>query len=145
MNVTVQSLSNRTLMGSSTRAPFKAAGGVRSKDEPRCFCATGACAAHGRRRDLRGKTRAWRKWSFPPSKVCCLRGGHQEPIGPPARCPSFPFFGWEGSSTKIDYRKKGALISAPSPDLGSQANARFPQMLGRLNVTVTFMFMTTLV
>ena len=24
----------------------------------------------------------------------------------PARCPSLPFFGWEGSPTKIDYRKK---------------------------------------
>ena len=28
-------------------------------------------------------------------------------LGPPARCPSLPFFGWEGSPTKIGYRKKG--------------------------------------
>ena len=24
-------------------------------------------------------------------------------LGPPARCPSHSFFGWEGSRTKIDY------------------------------------------
>ena len=35
-----------------------------------------------------------------------------QPAGPPARCPFSPFFfGWEGSPTKIDYRKKrGGLI-----------------------------------
>ena len=33
-------------------------------------------------------------------------------LGPPARCPfsPVPFFGWEGSPTKIDYSKNGTLI-----------------------------------
>ena len=32
-------------------------------------------------------------------------------LGPPARCTFSPFFGWEGSPTKIDYKKKvGSLI-----------------------------------
>ena len=32
-------------------------------------------------------------------------------LGPPARCPlSHPFFGWEGSPTKIDHRKKGCQL-----------------------------------
>ena len=32
-------------------------------------------------------------------------------LGPPARGPCSPnFFAWEGSPTKIDYRKKGTLI-----------------------------------
>ena len=29
---------------------------------------------------------------------------------PPSNALSHPFFGWEGSPTKIDYRKKGTLI-----------------------------------
>ena len=37
--------------------------------------------------------------------------------GPPARCPSLPLFGWEGSPTKIDYRKKGTLILTSDLDL----------------------------
>ena len=31
-------------------------------------------------------------------------------LGPPARCPFSPTFFGEGSPTKIDHRKKGALI-----------------------------------
>ena len=30
-------------------------------------------------------------------------------LGPPV-VPLLPFFGWEGSPTKIDYRKKGTFI-----------------------------------
>ena len=35
---------------------------------------------------------------FPPWQVPCL--------GPPARCPFSPLFGWEGSPTKIDKKEK---------------------------------------
>ena len=38
-------------------------------------------------------------------------------LGPPARCPSLPFlFGWEGSPSKIDYRKNGTLILSSLPE-----------------------------
>ena len=29
---------------------------------------------------------------------------------PSESCPPLPFFGWEGSPTKVDYRKVGTLI-----------------------------------
>ena len=53
-------------------------------------------------------------------------------LGSPARCPLTNFFGWEGSPTKIDYRKKGTLILASlleglvMPNLG----ALLPGMAG---------------
>ena len=35
----------------------------------------------------------------------------------PARCPtSYPFFGWEGSPKKINYRKQGSLILSSLPE-----------------------------
>ena len=43
-------------------------------------------------------------------------------LGPPARCPFSPFFGWEGSPTKIEYRKKGTLILSSLEDLGYHAS-----------------------
>ena len=65
-------------------------------------------------------------------RICLLEGSTEEHsvprsvrlaiLGPPC----YPFFGWEGSRSKIDYRKKGTLIltslSTGGPRIGAIGN-----------------------
>ena len=41
---------------------------------------------------------------------CAASGWLGYQLGPPARCPFTNYFGWEGSPTKIDYRKRIPLF-----------------------------------
>ena len=56
------------------------------------------------------------------------------PLGFSGRCPFSPLFSWEGSPTKIDYRKKGTLIltsllEGPRPCVGQNLLGCNPRIL----------------
>ena len=90
------------------------------------FTRTRSAVGVGRSESVR-RSRS-RPWSSEPRGVCLkelLQGNQRNWRGPPViSALSHPFFGWEGSRTKVDYGKKG----------------NYPWSIRRFQVTRTWWF-----